>query len=86
MDLERVVKNQTVIVRDVRIDDIGPASRIEIPEGAVLVDGVGKYLLPGLAEMPSVRQVNDSYLHHKPHLLPVSPSRRGSATATDAKF
>jgi hypothetical protein len=86
MDLERVVTDQTVIARDGRIDDIGPASRIEIPEGTVLVDGVGKYLLPGVAEMPSVRQVNYSHLHHKRHMLPVSPSRRGSVAATNAKF
>ena len=30
---------------------MGPAEEADIPDGAVIVDGEGKYLLPGLAEM-----------------------------------
>ena len=51
MDRERVIDNQTVIVRDRRITEIGPASRIKLPDGARRIDGAGKYLMPGLAEM-----------------------------------
>ena len=51
MDTDRVLGNQTVIVSDGRIASVDPASEAEIPDGAVLVDGEGKYLLPGLAEM-----------------------------------
>ena len=41
----------TVIVRDGRITEIGPSERIRVPEGATVVDGTGKYLIPGLFEM-----------------------------------
>ena len=51
MDRERVIENQTVIVRDGRITEIGPAAKIKLPDGAQRIDGKGKYLMPGLAEM-----------------------------------
>jgi imidazolonepropionase-like amidohydrolase len=51
MDRERVVERQTVIVRDGRIAQIGPAGRVKAPEGAVRVEATGKYVIPGLAEM-----------------------------------
>jgi imidazolonepropionase-like amidohydrolase len=51
MDRERVVEDQTVVVRDDRIAEIGPAAAIRPPTQAVRVDGRGKYLIPGLAEM-----------------------------------
>src|SRR5688500_16501013 len=41
----------TVIVRDGKIAEIGPPERIRVPEGATVVDGTGKYLIPGLFEM-----------------------------------
>ncbi|MCI0663950.1 MAG: amidohydrolase family protein [Acidobacteria bacterium] len=51
MDRERVIENQTVIIRNSRIIEIGPAARIKVSEGALRIDGAGKYLMPGLAEM-----------------------------------
>lgn len=51
MDRERVIERQTVIVRDGRITQIGPAANATIPAGAARVEGTGKYLMPGLAEM-----------------------------------
>jgi imidazolonepropionase-like amidohydrolase len=51
MDTERVLENQTVIVRGDRIVALGPASRTAVPRRAARVDGRGKFLLPGLAEM-----------------------------------
>ena len=51
MDRERVLERQTVVVRDRRITQIGPATGAKPPAGAVRVDGTGKYLMPGLAEM-----------------------------------
>ncbi|HJR33845.1 MAG TPA: amidohydrolase family protein [Gemmatimonadales bacterium] len=41
----------TVMVRDGRIAEIGPPERTRVPEGATVVDGTGKYLIPGLFEM-----------------------------------
>lgn len=51
MDRERVLKDQTVLVRGERIESIGPASRVKFPKRARVIDGRGKYLAPGLAEM-----------------------------------
>lgn len=51
MDRERVLERQTVIVRDGRIASIEPAASARVPAGALRVDGRGKYLMPGLAEM-----------------------------------
>ena len=51
MDRERVLEGQTVVVRDGRIAEIGPAAKMTPPAGAVRVNGTGKYLMPGLAEM-----------------------------------
>ncbi len=51
MDRERSLPNQTVIVRGDRIVEIGPADRVRAPERALRVEGRGKYLIPGLAEM-----------------------------------
>lgn len=51
MDRERAVPGQTVVVRDGRIVAIGPTGQVEIPRGAVRIEGSGKYLVPGLAEM-----------------------------------
>jgi imidazolonepropionase-like amidohydrolase len=51
MDRERVLENQTVVVRDGRITEVGSATKIKVPADALRVDGRGKYLMPGLAEM-----------------------------------
>jgi imidazolonepropionase-like amidohydrolase len=51
MDRERSLANQTVVVRDGRVAEIGPAGKVKVPAGALAVDGKGKYLMPGLAEM-----------------------------------
>ena len=51
MDREGVLADQTVVVRDGRIAEVGPAARVRVPAGALRVDGRGRYLMPGLAEM-----------------------------------
>ena len=50
-DRERVLAGQTVIVRDGRIAEIGPAEKTKVPAGTTEIDGRGKYLMPGLADM-----------------------------------
>jgi imidazolonepropionase-like amidohydrolase/pimeloyl-ACP methyl ester carboxylesterase len=49
MDRERVLPNQTVLIRDGIIVDIG--DKVKIPQNAQLIDGRGKYLIPGLVDM-----------------------------------
>jgi imidazolonepropionase-like amidohydrolase len=51
MDSERVLEHQTVIVRGARIESIQPQATARVPDGAVRIDGRGKWLMPGLAEM-----------------------------------
>jgi imidazolonepropionase-like amidohydrolase len=49
MDTERVLTGQTVIVNNGRI--VAMSSTLRPPAGARVVDGSGRYLVPGIAEM-----------------------------------
>ena len=51
MNRDGVLAHQTVIVRDGRIVQMGAAAQVKAPAGAITVDGRGKYLMPGIAEM-----------------------------------
>jgi imidazolonepropionase-like amidohydrolase len=51
MDEERALEDHTVVVEGERIVAVGPAGQVEIPEGATVVDGTGRWMIPGLAEM-----------------------------------
>lgn len=49
MDRNRVLQNQTVLVKNGIIAEIG--SKVKIPADAQVIDGAGKYLIPGLVDM-----------------------------------
>lgn len=51
MESEAVLEGHTVLVRGDRIAAIAPASEIDLSESVTRIDGTGKYLMPGLAEM-----------------------------------
>ena len=51
MNRPGAVPDQTVIVRDGRIISVGSSRRATIAEDALRIDGRGKFLMPGLAEM-----------------------------------
>lgn len=51
MDAERVLEGQTVVVQGDRIAAIGPTGHVAVPAGATVVEGGGRYLIPGLADM-----------------------------------
>ena len=51
MDRERVLHNQTVIVRNGVITEIGDAKRVRAPRDAQTINGTAKFLIPGLADM-----------------------------------
>ncbi len=59
-----ILENQTVVVRNGKIEKIAPFDSLEIGEGATLIQGEGKFLMPGLSEMhahiPVAREGNDS--------------------------
>ena len=57
IDSTRVLRGQTVIVSGGRIVALGPAGKTVIPTGATVIEGRGRYLIPGLVDMhahPSV--------------------------------
>lgn len=49
MDKERVLENQTVLIKNGIIVEIG--KKVKIPKDAQAIDGKGKYLIPGLMDM-----------------------------------
>jgi len=49
MDKERVLQNQTVLIKNGIISEIG--AKVKIPKDAQIIDGKGKYLIPGLMDM-----------------------------------
>ncbi len=51
MTSDAVLEEQTVIVSGGRITHIGPVRETPVPEGAAVIDGTDRYLMPGLAEM-----------------------------------
>ena len=51
MSSDAVLANQTVVVRDGLIDAAGPSADVDVPRGATVIDGDGRFLMPGLAEM-----------------------------------
>ncbi|MEX2466515.1 MAG: amidohydrolase family protein [Gemmatimonadota bacterium] len=51
MDRQGVVPDQTVVVVDGVITAVGPADDVIVGEGATVIDGTGRFLMPGLAEM-----------------------------------
>jgi Amidohydrolase family len=51
MDSERVLSNQTIVIRGDRIAELGPLGQVKAPGAAIEVDGTGRFLIPALAEM-----------------------------------
>lgn len=51
MDRERVLPGYTVVTQGNRIVSFGPNADVRVPAGATRIDGTGKFLIPGLAEM-----------------------------------
>ncbi|GAB5527273.1 MAG: amidohydrolase family protein [Roseivirga sp.] len=51
MESESILKDQTVVIKDGRILKIGRADDIKVSGGATVIDGKGKYLMPGISEM-----------------------------------
>src|SRR5688572_14171149 len=51
MDRERVLTDQTVVVRDGRIADVVGAGEASVPSAATRIDGRGRFLIPALSEM-----------------------------------
>jgi imidazolonepropionase-like amidohydrolase len=48
---DSVLRDRTVLVRGGRIAAVGAVSEVEVPDDVRRIDGRGKYLMPGLADM-----------------------------------
>lgn len=51
MDSERVLPDQTVIVSNGRIQEVGPYESTRIPDGVTRIDATGQYLIPAFCDM-----------------------------------
>ena len=51
MTADKIVADQTVLVKGDRIYKIGPTDKVKIPQNAKVVDGKDAFLMPGLADM-----------------------------------
>ena len=51
MTTNTVLENQTVLVRDGVVTAVGSTATIEVPLGATVIDGAGRYLMPALIDM-----------------------------------
>jgi imidazolonepropionase-like amidohydrolase len=50
MDRNEVLKNQTVVINGDKITTIGPTKAIQVPKGSTIVNGKGRFLIPGLVD------------------------------------
>lgn len=51
MERDGIVEHQTVVIRGDRIAQIGNVAEVVVPPDALRIDGHGKFLMPGLADM-----------------------------------
>lgn len=51
MDRESILENQVVIVKNGKITYVGTDKKAKFRKNALIIDGQGRYLMPGLAEM-----------------------------------
>ncbi|MEZ4964259.1 MAG: amidohydrolase family protein [Saprospiraceae bacterium] len=51
MDRDTVLLHQTVVARDGRIIALGDTAAVPLPADALMIDGAGRFLMPGLTEM-----------------------------------
>jgi len=51
MDSERTLEGQSVVIEANRISEIGQSSEVNVPTDAHIIDGRGKFLIPGLSDM-----------------------------------
>jgi len=51
MDRESIIQNQSVVVKNGKIQTIGAPKKVKYNKNALVINAKGKYLMPGLAEM-----------------------------------
>ena len=51
MTSEEVLKDYTVLLKDGKVFKMGPSNKLKVKKKNQVIDGTGKYLMPGLTEM-----------------------------------
>ena len=69
MDREQVIENQVVVMKNGKIQSIGNAKKVKYRKNAFVIDGSGRYMMPGLAEMHAHVPPNDDIESMKNVLL-----------------
>jgi imidazolonepropionase-like amidohydrolase len=75
MDKEQILSHQTVIVVEGRIAQVGPVASVKVARDARRIDGRGKFLMPGLADM---------HVHFIRSPLPEKPPATGQNSGSEA--
>lgn len=63
MDTDTIIENQTVVIKEGIIQKIGNNKEIRIPSEALMIDGKGRYLMPGLIDMHAHIFYNEDRYH-----------------------
>lgn len=64
---DTLLEGQTVIIRDGVVSAIGPAGELAAPTSGDVIDGEGRYLMPGLADMHVHLRDRDEYINYLAH-------------------
>ncbi len=81
MDSARLLEGYTVLVRNGRIAAMGRDGSVRIPSGTVRIDGRGRYLMPGLADMHVHPYNADQFLDYLAHGVTTIAVLNGSRDA-----
>jgi tetratricopeptide (TPR) repeat protein len=67
MDLDAVLPDHTIVVEDDRIVAVGPSGDIEIAPGITVIDGSGRYVMPGLYDVHVHLDYDEELLYYLPN-------------------
>jgi len=81
----RLKRDQTVIVSNDQISAVGSSKNVPIPAGAVIIDGKGKYLVPGFADMHVHLYTEGDVLTYLANGVTTVRNMAGDATHLDFK-
>ena len=81
MDKERVLTNQTVLISKGIITAIG--KNVKVPKDAQIIDGKGKYLIPGLMDMHTHLRYDEDLLFYVVNGVTTVRNMRGSPQHLD---
>jgi len=78
-----VVNNAVILVKDGKIEAVGPAREVEIPEGCRIIEAARRWVLPGLVEghnhaLGSLQDLNDNVWLTNPGLRALDATTPGN--------